>query len=55
MVTELAFLSIRPGDEEAFEAAFASVAGLVAGAEGHIRHRLAPSLDQANVYLLEVE
>lgn len=53
--TELAFLSIRPGDSEAFETAFASVAGLVAGAEGHIRHRLVRSLAQANVYLLEVE
>jgi heme-degrading monooxygenase HmoA len=52
---ELAFLSIRPGAEAAFEAAFAGVAGLLAGAEGHVRHRLVPSLDRADVYLLEVE
>lgn len=54
-VTELAVLSIQPGRGAAFEAAFASVAGLVASAEGHIRHRLVPSVDQADVYLLEVE
>lgn len=54
-VTELAFLSIRSGQGAAFEASFANVAGLLAGAEGHLRHRLVPSVDQANVYLLEVE
>ena len=54
-VTELAFLHVRPGDGMALETAFASVASLLAGAAGHLRHRLVPSLDQANVYLLEVE
>lgn len=54
MVTELAFLNIRPGKELAFEAGFSSVAGLLAAADGHIRHRLVRSLDQADTYLLEV-
>ncbi|MBD9480147.1 antibiotic biosynthesis monooxygenase family protein [Pseudoxanthomonas sp. PXM02] len=54
-VTELAFLSIRPGAGEAFEAAFTSVAGLVAEAEGYLGHRLVRSLDQPDVYLLDVE
>jgi heme-degrading monooxygenase HmoA len=54
-VTELALLGIRPGDEEAFESAFACVAGLLAAADGHLHHRLVRSVDQANVYLLEVE
>jgi heme-degrading monooxygenase HmoA len=54
-VTELAFLSIRPGHGPAFETVFANVSGLVAGAQGHLRHRLVPSVDQANIYLLEVE
>jgi heme-degrading monooxygenase HmoA len=54
-VTELALLSIRSGDEDAFESAFARVAGLVAAADGHLRHRLVRSVDQAGVYLLEVE
>lgn len=55
IVTELAFLSTRPGHGAALEAAFANVAGLLAAAEGHLRHRLVQSVDQANVYLLEVE
>lgn len=54
-VTELAVLSIQPGQGAAFEAAFTSVAGLVANAEGHIRYRLVPSIDRADVYLLEVD
>jgi len=54
-VTELAVLSIQPGKGAAFGAAFASVASLVASAEGHIRHRLVPSVDRADVYLLEVD
>lgn len=54
-VTELAVLSIQPGQSAAFEAAFSSVAGLVASAEGHIGHRLVPSVDRADVYLLEVD
>jgi heme-degrading monooxygenase HmoA len=55
MVTELAFLPIRRGEEAAFEAAFASVATLLAGADGHLRHRLVRSLDQPDIYLLEVD
>lgn len=54
-ITELALLSIQPGQGAAFEAAFASVAGLVANAEGQIRHRLVLSADQTDVYLLEVD
>ena len=54
-VTELAWLSIQPGQGAAFEAAFASVAGLVSSAEGHIRHRLVPAVDRDDAYLLEVD
>ena len=44
MVTELALLSIRPGEQASFEAAFARVSGLLAAADGHDTHRLVPSL-----------
>ncbi|MET4573354.1 heme-degrading monooxygenase HmoA [Stenotrophomonas rhizophila] len=54
-VTELAWLSIQPGQGAAFEAAFASVASLVSSAEGHIRHRLVSAVDRADAYLLEVD
>jgi heme-degrading monooxygenase HmoA len=55
MVTELAILSIRPGEKKSFEAAFARVAGLLAAADGHHAHRLVPSVDQAGIYVLEVQ
>jgi heme-degrading monooxygenase HmoA len=55
MVTELAFLSIRPGEHASFEAAFACVSGLLAAADGHRAHRLVPSLDHADLYVLEVQ
>jgi len=54
-VTEVAVFSILPGQGAAFEATFASVASLVANTEGHIRHRLVPSIERADVYLLEVD
>ena len=54
-VTELALLSVRVGQGTAFEAAFAGVSHLLASAQGQIRHRLVPSVDQPQVYLLEVE
>lgn len=55
MVTELALLRLEPGSGPAFEAAFSSVASLLMGADGYLRHRLAPTLDDADLYLLQVE
>ena len=55
MVTELALLLREPGSGPAFEAAFAGVASLLTGADGYVRHRLLPTLDDADHYLLQVE
>ncbi|HEV7326559.1 MAG TPA: antibiotic biosynthesis monooxygenase [Bosea sp. (in: a-proteobacteria)] len=55
MVTELALLRLQRGSSLAFEAAFARVAPLLTGADGYLRHRLVPTLDDADLYLLEVE
>ena len=55
MVTELALLRLKSDTGPAFEAAFASVASLLTGADGYLRHRLVLSLDDADLYLLEVE
>lgn len=55
MVTEIALLRLERGSGPAFEAAFARVASLLTGAEGYLRHRLVPTLDDADLYLLEVE
>ena len=55
MVTELAIFRVKRGCGSKFEAAFASVASLLASADGYLRHRLAPTLDEADFYLLQVE
>mgnify|MGYP002717133230 FL=1 len=54
MITELALLRLLPGSAPAFESAFAGVAPLLAGADGCLRYRLVPALDDPDVYLLEV-
>lgn len=55
MITELAVLHVEAGASVAFEAAFASVASLLVGADGYRGHRLVAVLDRPDVYLLEVE
>lgn len=54
MITELAFLRLLPGSASAFERAFSSVAPLLTGADGFLRYRLLPTLDNPDDYLLEV-
>ena len=54
MITELALLRLKPGAGPAFEAAFAGVAFFLVGADGYLRHSLVPTLDDSDVYLLEV-
>ena len=54
MITELALLRLLPGSAPAFERAFASVAPLLAGTDGCLRHRLLRTLDSPDLYLLEV-
>lgn len=45
MIIELALLRLPPGSAPAFECAFASVAPLLAGADGCLRYRLVPALE----------
>lgn len=54
MITELAILRVRPGSGPDLESAFAAVRPLLAGADGHLRHRLVQAVDQRDTYLLEV-
>ena len=54
MITEFALLRLLPGSAPAFERAFASVAPLLAGADGCLAHHLAPTLDSPDLYLLKV-
>lgn len=54
MITELAILRVRPGSGPALENAFDTVRPLLAGADGHLRHRLVKTVDEPDAYLLEV-
>lgn len=54
MITELALLRVRAKLGPAFEAAFAQVRHFLSSADGHIDHRLVRSVDDPNLYLLEV-
>jgi heme-degrading monooxygenase HmoA len=54
VITELALLHLQPGSKVAFEAAFGESAHLLQRADGYLGHRLMPTLDDQDLYLLEV-
>jgi heme-degrading monooxygenase HmoA len=54
-VLEHAMLEVRPGQEQAFEAAFAKAQIIIAAADGYLWHRLERCLEHPNRYLLLVE
>ena len=55
MVLEHARLSVRIGQEEAFEAAFAEARSIIAGMPGFGRLTLSRCLERPSTYLLLVE
>lgn len=55
MVLEVAPLQIRPGQEAAFEAAFATAQAIIASMPGYRRHALRRCLERPSEYLLLVE
>ena len=55
MILEHAPLSVRPGEQEAFETAFARARHLIAGVPGFRRLTLSRCLERATGYLLLVE
>src|SRR5262245_23502336 len=54
MILEVAILNVRPGQESAFEQAFAQASPLIASIPGYIRHELQHCLEVQNRYLLLV-
>jgi heme-degrading monooxygenase HmoA len=54
LILELAVLDVRPGQERAFEAAFAEARAILAAAAGHRGHELRRCLARASRYLLLV-
>jgi heme-degrading monooxygenase HmoA len=55
MVLEHALLSVKPGEEDAFEAAFQQAKVIIAGMAGFGRLTLLRCLERASSYLLLVE
>lgn len=54
MILEVAPLSIRPGQESAFEAAFAIAQPIIASMPGHRSHTLHRGIERPGEYLLLV-
>lgn len=55
MILAVAMLTIRPGQEAAFERAFAKAQRLIADAPGYLSHELRRSLERDHHYALLVE
>ena len=54
-VLEVAMLDVRPGEEAAFEAAFAEASAIISSMPGYIRHSLQRRIEPPVRYLLLVE
>jgi len=54
MILEVAILNIRPGTNEAFEAAFREASGIIASMPGYHSHELRSCLEAPGRYLLLV-
>jgi heme-degrading monooxygenase HmoA len=54
MVLEVAILNLRPGESDAFEAAFLGAQRLIAASRGYQRHELRRCVEAADRYLLLV-
>jgi heme-degrading monooxygenase HmoA len=54
MILEIAQLQIKPGETEAFEAAFARAQSIIASMKGYISHELQKCLENDHHYMLLV-
>lgn len=55
MILEVAVLDVRPGESEAFEAAFRQAQAIIASMPGYRSHQLQRCVENADRYLLLVE
>ena len=55
MILEVAVLDVRPGETEAFEAAFRQAQSIIASMPGYRSHQLQRCVENADRYLLLVE
>lgn len=55
MILEVAVLDVRPGETDAFEAAFREAQAIIASMPGYRSHQLQRCVENADRYLLLVE
>lgn len=55
MILEVASLTVTPGEQDAFERAFAKVEPLFVGAPGYLSHELRRSIENEHRYALLIE
>lgn len=55
MILEVAVLDVKPGEEPAFEAAFAQAQGIIASMQGYLSHELHKCIENASRYVLLVK
>ena len=55
MIMELAQLTIRPGSEQQFEAAFPAAIKILGGSKGYVSHELRRCMETPNRYALMVQ
>lgn len=55
MILEVAMLDVRPGDEAAFEAAFAEAQSIISSMRGYVDHTLSRCIENASRYILLVQ
>lgn len=55
MIKELAVLSVKPGQEAAFEAAFSQAQAIISSMPGYLSHSLSRGIETPNHYLLLVD
>jgi heme-degrading monooxygenase HmoA len=54
MILEVATLDVKPGQREAFQAAFREASAIIAGMKGYIAHQLQECLENGNRFVLLV-
>lgn len=54
MILEVAMLDVRPGQETAFEGAFAEASSIISSMPGYVRHELQRCIEQPSRYVLLV-
>lgn len=54
MITELAILNVKPGQQAEFEAAFGEAQDIISGMDGYVSHQLQRCVENAGRYVLLV-